>query len=247
MNDAGAKVRHHRRRRLAQGRGGSAEGQRRRRAAADALGGEGGGGLSGPARRRQRGTEGRAVAASWSPPSRPLRAGVGGQRAPAVHPLHLRLHRESPRACCTPPAATAVNVSLTTRWVFDLQGRRRLLVHRRRGLGDRAQLRGLRTADERRHVVHVRGRADHPRAGPLLGDDRAAQGHHLLHRAHRHPRLHAAGRRASPEARPVRRCACWARWASRSTPRRGCGTARSSAAGAARSSTPGGRPRPGRS
>ena len=41
-----------------------------------------------------------------------------------------------------------------------------------------------------------------------------------------------------------RRCGCSARWASRSTPRRGCGTARSSAAGAARSSTPGGRPRP---
>ena len=39
-------------------------------------------------------------------------------------------------------------------------------------------------------------------------------------------------------------CACWAPWASRSTRRRGSGTTWWSAAGAARSSTPGGRPRP---
>ena len=39
-------------------------------------------------------------------------------------------------------------------------------------------------------------------------------------------------------------CACWARWASRSTRPPGSGTTRTSAAAAARSSTPGGRPRP---
>ena len=48
--------------------------------------------------------------------------------------------------------------------------------------------------------------------------------HHLLHRAHRHPRLHEMGRRAAAEARPVARCACSAPSASRSIPRRGCGT-----------------------
>ena len=42
-------------------------------------------------------------------------------------------------------------------------------------------------------------------------------------------------------------CACSARSASRSTPRRGCGTTSASAAAAARSSTPGGRPRRARS
>ena len=41
------------------------------------------------------------------------------------------------------------------------------------------------------------------------------------------------------------RCACSARSASRSTPRPGSGTTSTSAATAARSSTPGGRPRPG--
>ena len=47
-----------------------------------------------------------------------------------------------------------------------------------------------------------------------------------------------------PNGTTCRACACWAPWASRSTPRRGSGTATSSAATAARSSTPGGRPRP---
>ena len=51
------------------------------------------------------------------------------------------------------------------------------------------------------------------------------------------------GRGVPEQARPVRRCACWARWASRSTPRRGCGTTGTSAASAARSWTPGGRRR----
>ncbi len=52
------------------------------------------------------------------------------------------------------------------------------------------------------------------------------------------------GRRASRRSTTCPACGCSARWASRSTPRRGSGTARSSAAGAAPSSTPGGRPRP---
>ena len=47
---------------------------------------------------------------------------------------------------------------------------------------------------------------------------------HLLHRADGDPHLHPARRRA-PEASTIsRRCACSARSASRSIPRRGCGT-----------------------
>ena len=49
---------------------------------------------------------------------------------------------------------------------------------------------------------------------------------------------------AGEEAPRARACACWARSASRSTPRRGTGTTASSATAAARSSTPGGRPKP---
>ena len=49
------------------------------------------------------------------------------------------------------------------------------------------------------------------------------------------------------EARPLAACACSAPSASRSIPKRGCGTTRTSAASAARSSTRGGRRRPARS
>ena len=48
-------------------------------------------------------------------------------------------------------------------------------------------------------------------------------------------------------ATTCRRCGCWARSASRSTPRRGSGTARTSARARPRSWTRGGRPRPARS
>ena len=49
---------------------------------------------------------------------------------------------------------------------------------------------------------------------------------------------------AGPTATTYPRCGCWAAWASRSTPRRGAGITGSSARSAARSWTPGGRPRP---
>ena len=48
----------------------------------------------------------------------------------------------------------------------------------------------------------------------------------------------------SVKSTAAHRCGCWARSASRSTPRPGSGTTASSATAAARSSTPGGRPRP---
>ena len=47
-----------------------------------------------------------------------------------------------------------------------------------------------------------------------------------------------------PARHDLRRCACWARSASRSIPKRGSGITRTSAASAVPSSTHGGRPRP---
>ena len=52
------------------------------------------------------------------------------------------------------------------------------------------------------------------------------------------------GERVAAQARHASRCACSARSASRSIPKRGCGIARTSAATAAPSSIPGGRPKP---
>ena len=124
---------------------------------------------------------------------------------------------------------------------------RRLLVHRRHRLGHRPLLHRLRTAGQRRDAGDVRGHAGHPAPGPLVGDRPEVQGHDPLHGADRDPHLHEVGRRHPGEVRPVARCGCSARSASRSTPRRGSGTASTSAATAPRSSTRGGRPRPARS
>ncbi len=94
------------------------------------------------------------------------------------------------------------------------------------------------------HAGDVRGRPELPGQRPLLGDHRQVRRDEVLHRAHGDPHLHEVGRRRSRPSTTCRRCGCWARSASRSTPRRGCGTTSTSAAAAARSSTPGGRPRP---
>ena len=67
-----------------------------------------------------------------------------------------------------------VGTYATTKLVFDLQGRRRLLVHGRHRLGDRPQLRRLRPARQRRDGADVRGRARLAGEGSLLGADRAA-------------------------------------------------------------------------
>ena len=135
-------------------------------------------------------------------------------------------------------------VYATTKWVFDLHGHRRVLVHRRHRLGHRPLLRRLRAARQRRDHRDVRGHAGLPRQGPVLADRREARRHHLLHRAHRHPHLHALGRGVSEALRPLEPPPARDRSASRSTRRPGSGTGRSSAAAAARWSTRGGRPRP---
>jgi acetyl-CoA synthetase len=164
------------------------------------------------------------------------------RRAPAVHPLHLRLDRASPRACCTPPAGYLAGTHAHQRYVFDL-ARGRLLVHRRRRLGHRPQLHRLRPALAAPPCLMYEGAPNQPGLGPLLADHRAPQGHHPLHRAHRHPRLHEVGRRLGREARSVQ-----------PAPPRHVGEPINPEAwmwyheiggGAARSSTPGGRPRPG--
>ena len=83
---------------------------------------------------------------------------------------------------------------------------------------------------ERRHHADVRGRAQLSRRLALLAGDRQAQGQHLLHRADRDPRADARGRRARASAPRAQVAASfWARSASRSIPRPGCGITASSA------------------
>ena len=95
----------------------------------------------------------------------PLRAGGDGGRGPAVHPLHLGLDRQAEGRA--PHHGRLSGLRLDDPPIrLRLPRRRRLLVHRGRRLGDRAQLHRLRPALERRDHADVRGRA---RPGPTPG------------------------------------------------------------------------------
>ena len=171
----------------------------------------------------------------------PLRADE--RRGSAVHPLHVGLDRQAQGRAAHDRRLCGVDrdhLPLCLR----LPARRDLLVHRRRRLGHRPLLRRLRAARQRRDQPDVRGRAQLSRQQPLLGRRRAPQGQHLLHRADRDPRADARGRRAGEEARPLLDPP--ARHGRRADQPRGLALvlARASARRDARSSTPGGRPRP---
>ena len=124
-----------------------------------------------------------------------LRARADGRGGPAVHPLHLGLDGEAEGRAAHHRRLPGLG-RLDPRAGVRLPPRRGLLVHRRRRLGHRPQLHRLRPARERRDHADVRGRAQLPDRQPLLGGDRQAPGGDLLHRAHRHPRPDARGRRA---------------------------------------------------
>ena len=73
-------------------------------------------------------------------------------------------------------------------------------------------------------VFMYEGAPDWPEHDRFWQPDRALRRDHLLHGAHGDPRLHAVGHRVARRSTTCRRCGCSGRWASRSTPRRGCGT-----------------------
>jgi hypothetical protein len=96
-----------------------------------------------------------------SPPSPPSARRRDGRRGPAVHPLHLRLHREAQGRAAHHrrlPGLRRHDPQVHLR----LPGRRGLLVHRRRGLGHRPHLHRLRPAGQRRHLADVRGHPQLP-------------------------------------------------------------------------------------
>ena len=102
-------------------------------------------------------------------------------RAPAVRDVHVGHDRQAqghPAHHGRLPGRDVVHALGGLR----PQGRhRRLLVHRRRRLGDRPQLHGLRAALERRHAGRLRGHARQPAQGPLVGDHPEVRRHDLLH------------------------------------------------------------------
>ena len=98
----------------------------------------------------------------------PVRPGSDGRGGSTLHPLHLRHDGEAEGhpahdGRLPDPRLRHDEVGLRS------QGLRRVLVHRRRRLGDRPLLRRVRPARARRYGGDVRGRARLAGKGPLLG------------------------------------------------------------------------------
>ena len=127
-------------------------------------------------------------------PDTPCRR-ADGRRRSAVHPLHLRQHRQAQGRAAHHRRLPGLRQLHARMRVRPARGRR-LLVHRRRRLGHRTQLHRLRAAGQRRDRADVRGHSELSRREPLLAGDRQAPGHDVLHRADRDPRADARRRRA---------------------------------------------------
>ena len=116
------------------------------------------------------------------------------RRAPALRHVHLRLDRQAqghPAHHRRLPDRRGVHALGGLR---PQAGDRRLLVHRRRRLGHRPQLPGLRPARQRRPPgVIYEGTPDTPEKGRWWKIVAGLQGLDLLHRAHRDPLVHEAG------------------------------------------------------
>ena len=104
--------------------------------------------------------------------------------------------------------------------------RRRVLVRRRLRVGHRPFLHRVRAAREPHDRHHVRGRPGLARQGPLVGHRRASPGDHPVHGAHGDPGVHALGRRASEQARPVVAAAARVGRRAHQSRKRGSGTGR---------------------
>ena len=126
--------------------------------------------------------------------------GEAGQRSAAFYTLHQRLDRQ---AQGHPAHHRRLFAQRQADHPARLRSARRgcLLVYRRCRLGHRPQLRRLWPAGQRRHQLHVRGRAQFSRAGPLLAHRGQVRRDHPLHRPHRHPRLHEMGRAMAGQTR----------------------------------------------
>ena len=124
--------------------------------------------------------------------------------------LHTSGTTAKPKAAVHTTGGYLTYASVTHRWIFDIQRRRRLLVRRRHRLGDRAQLHRLRAARQRHDQRALRGRPDAPRPGAALADHRALRRHAVLHGADADPRVHQGRPEAPGGARPDLAARCWA-------------------------------------
>ena len=122
-----------------------------------------------------------------------VRARADGRRGHALHPLHVRHHRESRRASCTRPAATSPARYATTKWVFDLKDDDVYWCTADIGWVTGHSYVVYGPLANGATVRDVRRRAGLAAEGSLLGDHRALRRDDLLHRADGDPRVHAWG------------------------------------------------------
>ncbi len=141
------------------------------------------------------------------------------QRAPALHPLHVAARPASRRASCTRPAATCLQTHLTTKWVFDLKDEDIYWCTADIGwvTGHSYVVYGPLAAGAT--VLMYEGAPNHPepdRFWEIIERHRVT----IFYTAPTAIRAFMrAGASSRPlETRPVSRCACSARWASRSIP-----------------------------
>jgi hypothetical protein len=170
----------------------------------------------------------------------------------AEHPLFILYTSGStgkPKGVQHSSGGYLLHAMLTMKWTFDIKPSDVFWCTADIGWVTGHTYVDLRPAGRRRDRGGLRRRTHLSERGPLLADDPEAQGQHLLHRAHRDPLadqgLRHGSRDTSGQAlRPVQPAA--ARFGRRTDQSRSLDVVLqpTSAAAAARSSTPSGRPRP---
>ena len=165
-----------------------------------------------PARRR-RATDGRAGAAStagrdhwWHELMAAASPVCPAEPLDAEHPLFILYTSGTtgkPKGVVHTTAATCCRSALTTKYVFDLKDEDTYWCTADIGWVTGHSYVVYGPLANGAHHLHVRRRSQPSGAGPLLEHGREAPGQHLLHRAHRHPRLRALGRAVAAQARPL--------------------------------------------
>ena len=173
----------------------------------------------------------------------PVRA--DGQRGPALPHVHERHDREAEGDHPHDGRLPGRHVDDAPLHLRPQARRGRLLVRRRHRLDHRPQLHRLRAALQPDDLGPLRGDARLPGQGPLVVDRREVQGDDPLHGADGDPLAHEVGAGVRAAARPL--VAAPARLGRRADQPRGVGLVPRAHRRRpdARSSTPGGRPRPG--
>ena len=162
----------------------------------------------------------RTTSTPTAPPSRSTASTRSSSSTPAAPPA-------SPRASSTPPAATCSAPTAPRKYVFDLRDDDIYWCTADVGwiTGHSYIVYGP-LANGATDAACTKARRTTPTSDRFWEIIERLQRHDLLHRADRDPRVHQVGRRMARRSTISAACACSAPSASRSIPRRGCGTTR---------------------